>query len=127
MDIIATLGPSRLTSTRINSFIDEGVTIFRVNGAHTDAHMAASIVEEVRRFAGDRARIMVDLPTNKIRVMNISVCQRVQTGDEVIVNDGRNRLRVTGVNRHSIEFPGRRCRSAWQQPGSHLHTRDPRS
>ena len=52
MDIIATLGPSRLTSSRINSFIDEGVTIFRVNGAHTDAHMAASIVEEVRRFAG---------------------------------------------------------------------------
>jgi hypothetical protein len=26
MDIIATLGPSLLTSTRINSFIDEGVT-----------------------------------------------------------------------------------------------------
>ena len=37
MDIIGTLGPSLLTSARINSFIDEGVTIFRVNGAHTDA------------------------------------------------------------------------------------------
>src|SRR5204863_3908677 len=72
MDIIATLGPSLLTSARINSFIDEGVTIFRVNGAHTDAHMVASIVEKVRRFAGGRARIMVDLPTNKVRVMNIS-------------------------------------------------------
>jgi hypothetical protein len=34
--------------------------------------MVASIVEKVRRFAGDRARIMVDLPTNKVRAMNIS-------------------------------------------------------
>ena len=72
MDIIATLGPSLLTRTKIDSLIDAGVTIFRVNGAHTDAHMVASIVEKVRRFAGDRARIMVDLPTNKVRVMNIS-------------------------------------------------------
>jgi pyruvate kinase len=69
---------------------------------------------------------MVDLPTNKVRVMNISepilfgagdnfvihgfqlnypdLCQRVRTGDEVIVNDGMNRLRVTGVNGQSIEF-----------------------
>jgi len=126
MDIIATLGPSLLTWTRINSLIAEGATIFRVNGAHTDAHMVASIVKKVRRFAGDRARIMVDLPTNKVRVMNISepivfdagdtfvihsfqlnypeLCQRVRTGDEVIINDGMNRLRVTSVNGHSIEF-----------------------
>jgi pyruvate kinase len=126
MDIIATLGPSLLTRTKIDSLIAAGVTIFRVNGAHTDAHMVASIVEKVRRFAGDRARIMVDLPTNKVRVMNISepilfgagdnfvihgfqlnypdLCQRVRTGDEVIVNDGMNRLQVTGVNGHSIEF-----------------------
>ena len=126
MDIIATLGPSLLTPIKINSFIDEGVTIFRVNGAHTDAHTVASIVEKVRRFAGDRVRIMVDLPTNKVRAMNISepvvfgagdtfvihsfelnypdLCQRVQTGDEVILNDGRNRLRVTGVTDDSIEF-----------------------
>jgi hypothetical protein len=45
MDIIATVGPSLLTWTRIDSLIAEGVTIFRVNGAHTDAHMVASIVE----------------------------------------------------------------------------------
>ena len=126
MDIIATLGPSLLTRTKIDSLIAAGVTIFRVNGAHTDAHMVASIVEKVRRFAGDRARIMVDLPTNKVRVMNISepivfgagdtfvidgfqlnypdLWQRVRTGDEVIINDGMNRLRVTSVNGHSIEF-----------------------
>jgi pyruvate kinase len=126
MEIIATLGPSLLTRARIDSLIGEGVTIFRVNGAHTDAGMFASIVEKVRRFADERARIMVDLPTNKVRVMNISepivfgaedtfvihdfqlnypeLCQRVRTGDEVIVNDGRNRLRVTGTRNHSIEF-----------------------
>src|SRR2546430_14394577 len=106
MDIIATLGPSLLAWTRITTLIAEGVTIFRVNGAHTDAHMVASIVERVRRFAGDRTRIMVGLPTNKVGVMNIrepivfgagdsfvihgfqlnyqDLCQRARLGDEVI-------------------------------------------
>lgn len=126
MDIIGTLGPSLLTQAKIDSLITEGVTIFRVNGAHSDAHVAASTVERVKRFTGDRARIMLDLPTNKVRVTNISdpivfgagdtfvihafqlnypdLGERVRAGDEVIVNNGMNRLRVTRVNDHSIEF-----------------------
>jgi pyruvate kinase len=48
--------------------------------------MVASIVEKVRRFAGDRARIMVDLPTNKVRVMNISKPIVFGAGDTFVIH-----------------------------------------
>jgi pyruvate kinase len=69
---------------------------------------------------------MVDLPTNKIRVRDLReqivfepgesfvlhgeqlnyppLCKLVQVGDEVIVNDGKNRLEVTRAAPDAIEF-----------------------
>ena len=126
MEIFATLGPALLTETQLGALIDAGVTIFRINGAHADGAGTARMIEDVRRGVGDRARIMVDLPTNKIRVRNLGdpiafgpgetfvlhaeqlnyppLCKLAQVGDEVIVNDGKNRLEVTRAVPDAIEF-----------------------
>lgn len=126
MDIIATLGPSLLTQAKLDGLIDAGVTILRINGAHSDAGMVASAIEKVRGFVGERVRIMIDLPTNKVRVTNLpqpivfgpedtfvihefqlnypALRRHVRVGDEAIVNNGMNRLVVTGVGDQSIEF-----------------------
>ena len=126
MDIIATVGPSLLTNGKIDALVSAGVTILRINGAHAAPQETASLIERLRRSAGGRARIMVDLPTNKVRVTNLSapilfepgdtfvldsaqlnypaLCKLVRAGDEVIINNGIDRLRVTRVNPDSIEF-----------------------
>ena len=72
MEIFGTLGPALLTEPKLGALIDAGVTIFRINGAHSDGVGTTRMIEEVRRLVGDRAKIMVDLPTNKIRVRNLS-------------------------------------------------------
>ena len=126
MEILGTLGPSLLTQSRLDALIDAGVTVHRINGAHSNAAVTASMIEQVRGLVGRRARLMVDLPTNKVRVTNLGepivfgpgdvfvihgfqlnyppLCQRVREGDEVIVNNGMNRLWVTGATESSIEF-----------------------
>ncbi len=126
MDVIATIGPALLAQSKVDDLLDAGATIFRINGAHTPGPSAAKIVDELRRLAGDRARIMIDLPTNKVRTADLTepivfeggatfrlhafqlnypeLCGRVRIGDEVVVNDGATHLRVTDVSRGSIEF-----------------------
>lgn len=125
MDIIATIGP-QLSPNRIKAIVDAGATILRINGAHATSEAAAALIREIRGNNGDRARIMIDLPTNKIRTQNIAepiafvagerlhlhpfqlnfpgLCDIVREGDEVIVNDGFNHLFVQGVKDGVIEF-----------------------
>jgi pyruvate kinase len=126
MEIFGTLGPSLLTEAKLNALVDAGVTILRINGAHSDGPTTARMIETVRGFIGSRARVMVDLPTNKVRVANLSepivfapgdrfvihafqlnyppLCELVRKGDEVVVNNGMNRLEVTRADGASIEF-----------------------
>lgn len=126
MHIIATIGPSLLTRDKIDALVSAGATIFRINGAHTVPGAAASIIEELRRFLHGRALIMLDLPTNKVRTVNIDdpivfepgetfallsyqfnypkLHQIAKVGDEVIVNNGMNHLRITEVDSSMIVF-----------------------
>lgn len=126
MEIIATVGPSLMVPEKIQALVSAGVTIFRINGAHTEAGTAARLVAELRSFSGGRAKVMVDLPTNKVRTRNLSepivfeagqrfrvypvqlnypeLYRRVQVGDEALINNGYNRLRVTSVTGEVIEF-----------------------
>ena len=72
MEIFGTLGPSLLTESKLTALIDAGVTILRINGAHSDGAVTARMIEQVRSLVGERVSIMVDLPTNKVRVANLS-------------------------------------------------------
>jgi pyruvate kinase len=126
MEIFGTLGPSLLTEAKLKALADAGVTILRINGAHSDGPTTARMIETVRGFLGERARVMVDLPTNKVRVANLGepivfgpgerfvihafqlnyppLCGLVRPGDEVVVNNGMNRLEVTRADEAGIEF-----------------------
>jgi pyruvate kinase len=78
--------------------------------------MVASIVEKVRRFAGDRARIMVDLPTNKVRVMNISKPIVFGAGDTFVIHGFQAQLpgRAADVS----EIPAIRLVQAVREPAA---------
>jgi len=126
MEIFGTLGPALLTQSKLAALIDAGVTILRINGAHADGAVTRAMIEQVRSLVGERVSIMVDLPTNKVRVANLAepivfgpgdrfvipgfqlnyppLCSLVRAGDEVIVNNGMNRLEVTRADDSSIEF-----------------------
>jgi len=133
MDIIATIGPAGLAQDRIDALIQAGATIFRINGAHTPAPAAVQIITELRRLAGSRARIMMDLPTNKVRTANMTepivfeagdsfqlhpfqlnypeLHRFARVGDEVVVNNGLNHMRISALRDGTIELradaPGR--------------------
>jgi pyruvate kinase len=126
MEIFGTLGPALLTEPKLTALVDAGVTTLRINGAHSNGAVTARMIEEVRSLIGHRARIMVDLPTNKVRVTNLGdpivfgpgesfvihgdqlnyppLCALVRSGDEVIVNNGMNRLEVVRAADNAIEF-----------------------
>lgn len=126
MDIFATLSPALLSQGQLDALLDAGATVLRINGAHADAAAAARMIETLRSLVGERARIMLDLPTNKLRVTGLAetlafqpgerfvirgsqlnyppLCARVRPGDEVTVNNGMNLLRVTRADERSIEF-----------------------
>lgn len=126
MEIIATLGPSLLNEAGVNALLTAGATIFRINGAHTPAAAAASMVREIRALSSGRAKAMIDLPTNKVRTANMTepivfapgqrfvlhdyqlnypqLCEVARVGDEVIVNNGHNHLHVSATTKNTIEL-----------------------
>lgn len=125
MDIIATI-TTHFTPDKVESIVNAGATILRINGAHSSVAAIAEFIAELREFQGDRVRIMVDLPTNKIRTKNLDdpitfgqgerfslhplnlnypkLHEIAQVGDVIIVNDGRTHLRVVGISNDVIEF-----------------------
>ena len=125
MDIIATV-PTHFTPEKIRSIVNAGATILRINGAHSTCDAVAEFIIELRELQGDHVRIMLDLPTNKIRTRNLDdsiafdrggrfslhlpslnypvLHEIVRVGDVVTVNDGRNRLRIVRIGDSAIEF-----------------------
>lgn len=125
MDIIATTGPQH-SLNKIKTIVDAGATILRINGAHSTGDSAASLIKEIRNYMGTTAKMMIDLPTNKVRTQNIvepigfeagekfflhpyqlnfpQLCEVVKVGDEIIVNDGFNHLFVRGTKEGVIEL-----------------------
>jgi pyruvate kinase len=128
MDVIVTI-PTAARAGLVLDLLSAGGTIFRLNGAHLAAATARDEVRRVRELIGDSARIMIDLPTNKLRTANLrdgiafvagdqftlpagcfnipEIVRFARVGDEVIVNDGRNHLRVVRIDDRGIEFLAR--------------------
>jgi pyruvate kinase len=123
MDVIATVA-APLDERLIESLVHAGATIFRLNGAHLSGPSAAASIRDLRRIVGSAVRILLDLPTNKLRTGDLAapvpfragdhvalrpdqvnfprLYQYVQPGDEVVINDGRNHLSVVQVNDETI-------------------------
>jgi len=119
--IIVTIGPS---INEIQNIHHENY-IYRINGAHSDPNGIKSSIEEIRgKIKG--AKILVDLPGNKIRTQNLNSPIEVkngeeffldsrntnypdflsflQLGDEVYADDSTLTFKVSGIDKGIIKF-----------------------
>lgn len=125
MEIIATV-TLPLNESLIDDLLRAGATIFRLNGAHFSPQDAEASIRQLRRLVGTSAKILLDLPTNKLRTRDIptsitfrrgdrislqpeqinfpELYQYVRPGDEVTINDGRNHLHVVKVENRAISL-----------------------
>lgn len=70
-DIIATINTTKVTSEYILQLIEHGATILRLNGAHIIPENLEACIEFLRATCKGNAKVMVDIPGNKIRTKNI--------------------------------------------------------
>lgn len=66
-EIICTLNDPLLNEESLNGLVTDGATIFRINGSHVLPEHVREYVTKVRKHVGNRIRILLDLPGNKIR------------------------------------------------------------
>ena len=69
--IIATLGPSSTSSTKIAKMIEAGTDVFRINLSHTSVEDTKKIISLVRNQESNFNRpvaIMIDLQGQKVRI-----------------------------------------------------------
>jgi len=94
VDIIATVGPRSLSRSVIHDMIKAGASILRINGSHEDVGNIEICTKQLREWAGKRAKILVDIPGNKIRTSHL--------GDPIILKPGK----VVQLFKHQVNFPG---------------------
>ena len=68
--LIVTVGPTLLNHDKLTQINALGSCIYRINGAHADAANARHIIKTIRSILPN-ARIMIDLPGNKVRTANL--------------------------------------------------------
>lgn len=124
-DLIVTLGPSLQQPEKLRAIADSGATIFRINGAHSGPEQIQSIVTDLRETL-PTARVMIDLPGNKIRTARLDVPIRLvngevielspqqvnfpdfhkylKTGDSVHANDNIYHLEVVGIRGQKLKL-----------------------
>jgi pyruvate kinase len=84
--IIVTVGPGLLEKNKIKKIDSLGNCIFRINGAHADGEQTRNITNTIRGFSPD-AKIMIDLPGNKVRTKNLTEPLRLSKGEELILQE----------------------------------------
>lgn len=83
--IITTVGPSLLTEKNIKKISQYKNCIYRINGAHVNKKQAIDIIKTIRKY-DNNAKIMLDLPGNKIRTANLFDPIRIQKEEEFILS-----------------------------------------
>ncbi len=116
VDIIATLGPRSLTTNILQGLVERGASILRINGSHESLENIEIYFNRVRDLIGMKARILVDLPGNKVRTKGLSQPLVFSIGEEVelyhqqvnyagffeILNQGEELLANDGLIRFDI-------------------------
>src|SRR3989338_6503623 len=83
---IVTLGPAILDEAKLKKIDRQGACIYRVNGSHVKEEELPNIVRRVKKIL-PCARIMLDLPGNKIRTTNLSEPIRLVRGEPFVLYD----------------------------------------
>ena len=110
--IVVTLGPATESAEMIESLIEEGVNVFRLNMSHLDHETADGMITRIRA-ASDRVAIMADLQGPKMRVTDVDEVFTLSKGERVTVRAGdgvtsREALYVPAGDLVSILNPGHR-------------------
>ena len=104
--IIASIGPSSSSSSKLNEMILEGVDVFRINMSHSSIKQTKKIVEQLKVESGRLKRpvaTMIDLQGQKIRIKDLGKNKHIllKARDEFILDcalsAGRGTSRCVGV------------------------------
>ena len=93
--IIASLGPSTSTGTKLEKMMLAGTDVFRINLSHTsieDAKILIDLVRSKEKKIGRPVAVMIDLQGQKIRIKGFSKKTHItlKTGDNFIINPDLN-------------------------------------
>ena len=93
--IIASLGPSSSTGTKLEKMMHAGTDVFRINLSHTKIEDAKTLIDLVRskeKKIGRPVAVMIDLQGQKIRIKGFSKKTYIilKNGDEFIINPDLN-------------------------------------
>ena len=89
--IIATIGPSSSSSSKLNKMILEGVDVFRINMSHSSIAQTKDIVEQLKIESIKLKRpvaTMIDLQGQKIRIKDFGKNKHIilRASDEFILD-----------------------------------------
>lgn len=123
--VIVTVGPSILGEKEKFQKFHRPQNIYRINGAHVDSELTHKTVEEIRSMIPD-AKIMLDLPGNKIRTSKLNrpfelkvgttfeifphqlnypeFFKHVRKGDDVWAKDSTLKFKVLEVSPEKVQF-----------------------
>ena len=140
-NIIITVGPSLLNGDKLKRYNETLPCIFRVNGAHGEKQNISNLINTIRGTIPD-ARILLDMPGNKIRTCNIFqpihlskgesfilldgqinykyFYKKVRSGDAVTANDGKLKFEVVESNDKKIRFRSHSTGVLGNNKGLHL-------
>ena len=93
--IIATLGPSSTTVSKVEKMMKCGADVFRINLSHTnidDARNVISLVRSQEKKLGRPVAIMLDLQGQKVRIRGFGKKPHIvlKSGDKFIIDTSLN-------------------------------------
>ena len=141
-ELIVTLGPSVMNAGRLRRIAAKTDCLFRINGAHvSQVAQARDMIMFVRKCLPD-AKILIDLPGNKIRVAHLDepiplasgrtfslfhhqfnyegFHRLLQLGQTVLANDSLFRFEVKRIESTHIEFLSHSDGELLNNKGFHL-------
>ncbi len=148
LDIIATINSHMFNSDIFERMAKDGATIFRLNGSHVNVNEVERYVTAVRQKVGNKVKILMDLPGNKIRTANItqpipleigkeftlyaeqinypSFLKTLVPGDILLANDSLLKFKVISVGTDSVRLYSYNDGNLLNNKGIHLHGRYPK-
>ncbi len=125
-ELIVTIGPAVLQAPeKLRSIHESGTCIYRINGAHVNPKDLQTIIDQIRQII-PQAKLMIDLPGNKIRTANLAdpirlvkgesfnlysnqvnfpgFYQYVTIGDTVLANDSLFTLEIIEKNETTLKL-----------------------
>jgi len=82
-EIITTINTNTITKELLQSMLESGSTIFRINMSHTEivtAHKVVKLIREVSNYIDLPVKIMIDIPGPEVRIANLKTNHNLSAG-----------------------------------------------